>query len=185
MHTPDVDGASFLTIVGYVWGRCLALQQLGRAREGDDPAALLRGTRVERLCEGRPLSIGMPASQAFIRGHLDEAVAGHYEIAPEIATGAIQLPPSTHRCSPPYTHYAAKPQRHGNVSPSSTPHPSKHAPDSCGGPNAHGCSPTWPREMLTAGWRHHSCSPTNTRWSASMRRRVCTMSCGSVAQTWW
>jgi len=71
------SSATRCSIVGLnlVWCRLLALLQLGRAQEGDDPMATLPRDIWWPARDSSVISESMHATQAALRGHIDEAAA--------------------------------------------------------------------------------------------------------------
>ncbi len=73
-------GTGVATLGNFFFGRLLALWQLGRATEGDDPFGPARHLGLTQL-DAPQFAAGMSAPQQFIRGHLDRAAAECDEVA--------------------------------------------------------------------------------------------------------
>lgn len=78
-------------VLNYVWVRLLSLWQLGRAIEGDDPIKPLRGSTLEHVATSALIERAMMATQAFIRGHLADAVEGHLRLVDERGTSTLTV----------------------------------------------------------------------------------------------
>ena len=86
----DPDHSSFvgLNLIGC---RLLALLQLGRAPEGDDPLAALPSDTWWPMRDSWVVQQSLPATQAFLRGHLDVAAERFEELTPLLHCGPLQI----------------------------------------------------------------------------------------------
>lgn len=87
------SSADHSSIVGLnlVWCRLLALLQLGRAQEGDDPLATVPHDIWWPARDSSVIGESMEAAQAALRGHLDDAAARYALVEDELRVAPTQV----------------------------------------------------------------------------------------------